>query len=39
VNADVAIIACGEQKHGAARLQRSRFCIDCGTQLMALPIR
>jgi hypothetical protein len=35
VNAEVAVAACDETKHAAARLRRSRFCVDCGAQLIA----
>ena len=26
---------CDEPKHAAARRRRTRYCTDCGTQLMA----
>jgi len=34
VNAAVAARACDETKHAAARRRQSRFCVDCGTQLV-----
>jgi len=35
VNAQAVAVACDEAKHAAARLRRSRFCVDCGAQLIA----
>jgi hypothetical protein len=35
VNAEVTVVACDEKKHAAARLRRSRFCVDRGAQLIA----
>jgi hypothetical protein len=35
VNAGATLAACDEQKHAAARLRRTRFCVDCGAQLIA----
>ena len=34
VNARVASGGCDETKHAAARRRQSRFCVDCGTQLV-----
>jgi hypothetical protein len=31
----IAEEACDEPKHAAARRRQSRFCVDCGTQLIA----
>jgi hypothetical protein len=30
----VAAERCAEPKHAAARRRQSRFCVDCGTQLI-----
>ena len=35
VNARAVIGGCEEPKHAAARRRQTRFCVDCGTQLMA----
>lgn len=35
VNAHVASVGCNDSKHDAARRRQSRFCVDCGTQLVA----
>ena len=35
VNARLAPVGCNEAKHAAARRRQSRFCVDCGTQLVA----
>jgi len=34
VNEQIAVKRCGEDKHARERRGRSRFCIDCGTQLI-----
>lgn len=34
VNARIAVERCDEAKHAAARRRQSRFCVDCGTQLV-----
>jgi ribosomal protein S27AE len=34
VNAALAGTSCSEPKHAAARRRQSRFCVDCGTQLV-----
>lgn len=36
VNARIASEGCNETKHAAARRRQSRFCVDCGTQLVVL---
>lgn len=35
VNGSLAVEGCSESKHAAARRRQSRFCVDCGTQLVA----
>jgi hypothetical protein len=35
VNMRAIIRACDEPKHAAARLRQSRYCVDCGAQLIA----
>jgi ribosomal protein S27AE len=35
VNAQIAAKGCSESKHAAARRRQSKFCVDCGTQLVA----
>lgn len=35
VNARLAAGGCSESTHAAARRRQSRFCVDCGTQLVA----
>jgi len=34
VNARVSKGVCAEPKHGAARRRQTRYCSDCGAQLM-----
>lgn len=34
VNARVVSSACDETKHAAARRRQSRFCVDCGAELI-----
>ena len=34
VNKDLPTKTCGEEKHAQRRLNRSRFCVDCGEQLI-----
>jgi hypothetical protein len=36
VNPRVVATGCEEHKHAAARRRQSRFCVDCGTQLVVL---
>jgi hypothetical protein len=35
VNDQIARGRCEESKHAAARRRQSKFCVDCGTRLMA----
>jgi hypothetical protein len=35
VNARVVERVCEETKHGAARRRQTRYCVDCGVQLIA----
>jgi hypothetical protein len=34
VNKQIAAKQCSEAKHAATRRQQSRFCCDCGTELI-----
>jgi hypothetical protein len=35
VNEGVGTRKCSETQHAAARRQQTKFCVDCGTQLIA----
>lgn len=35
VNAQIASMSCGEDKHAVARRRQSIFCVDCGMRLVA----
>jgi hypothetical protein len=35
VNARIPARRCSESQHAAARRDRTAFCVDCGTQLVA----
>jgi hypothetical protein len=34
VNQQLSIRQCGDAVHGDARKRRTRFCVDCGEQLI-----
>jgi len=34
VNEKIPIKKCGEQAHATSRMQQSKFCVDCGEQLI-----
>ena len=34
VNEDIPIQKCREEKHARSRRERTKYCVDCGEQLM-----
>jgi len=34
VNAQIAVMHCGDAKHAVSRRQGRTFCVDCGTRLI-----
>jgi len=34
VNGEISNIGCSEEKHATTRRQMTKFCVDCGEQLI-----